>query len=201
MKGVAICIGLLLAWAGVVTAQQHATVEKAAKQTSAEQLQQALGKDAKILVIDVRSPQEFAAGHIPGAVNIPLGELARKLDEMKVAKDTTLVTMCEHGGRSSRAALELQKLGYPTASFCTLESWRKCGYKIESGDAKPRAAANAYKFICQHCCHTPRTWTKLANAPATARSQMQGKRLTTAWVQRPRQGFYDVPDRDGRAPA
>jgi rhodanese-related sulfurtransferase len=60
---------------------------------------------------------------------------------MKVSKDTTLVTMCEHGGRSSRAALELEKLGYKTASYCTLDSWKKCGYKIETSDAKPHAEA------------------------------------------------------------
>jgi len=144
MKSVAILLGVCLAAAGAAAAQQHAPVDKAAKQTSAEQLQQALGKGAKLLVIDVRSPQEFAAGHIPGAVNIPLDDLAKKLAEMKVAKDTTLVTTCEHGGRSSRAALQLQKLGYSTASYCTLESWKKCGYKLESGDAKPRAAAEIY---------------------------------------------------------
>ncbi len=137
----AICTGLLMVLPTVVRAQQHAPVDSAAKQTSAEQLQQALGKNAKVLVIDVRSPQEFSAGHIPGAVNIPIDDLARKLAEMKVSKDTTVVTMCEHGGRSSRAAIELQKLGYSTASYCTLESWKKCGYKIETGDAKPRAAA------------------------------------------------------------
>ncbi len=153
MKSVAFCIGLLLAWPGATMAQQHAPVDKAAKQTSAEQLQEALGKDAKILVIDVRSAQEFATGHIPGAVNIPIDDLAKKLEEMKVAKDTTLVTMCEHGGRSSRAAVELEKLGYHTASYCTLDSWKKCGYKIETGDAKPRAAAKVYKFICRHYCN------------------------------------------------
>ncbi|MGA3324434.1 MAG: rhodanese-like domain-containing protein [Terriglobia bacterium] len=161
MKNVAICISLLLAWPSAAAAQQHAPVEKSAKQTSAEQLQQALVKDTKILVIDVRSPQEFAAGHIPGAVNIPFDELARKLEGMKVTKDTTLVTMCEHGGRSSRAVLELQKLGYPTASYCTLESWRKCGYKIETGDAKPHAAAKVYKFICHHYCNADKETTDL----------------------------------------
>jgi len=139
MKSFTICMGLILAWCGAA-AVQHAPVDKAAKQTSAEQLQQALGKGTNILVMDVRSPQEFATGHIPGAVNVPSDALARKLEEMKVSKNTVLVTMCEHGGRSSRAALELQKLGYQTVSFCTLESWRKCGYKIESGDTheKPR---------------------------------------------------------------
>jgi rhodanese-related sulfurtransferase len=143
MKSAAICIGLLLAWTSAVAGQQHAPVEKTAKETSAEQLQEALGKDTKILVIDVRSPQEFAAGHISSAVNIPLDEMSRKLEAMKVSKDTTIVTMCEHGGRSSRAAVELQKLGYHTASFCTLDSWKKCGYKIETGDAKPHAAGKS----------------------------------------------------------
>ncbi len=153
MKSFAICLGLLLASSSAATAQQHAAVDKSAKETSAEQLQAALGKDSKILVIDVRSPQEFAAGHIPGAVNIPLDELSRKLEQMKVSKDTTLVTTCEHGGRSSRAAVELQKLGYPTASFCTLDSWKKCGYKIETGEAKPRAATQVYQIICQRYGH------------------------------------------------
>jgi len=130
MKSIFIGIGLLLVGT-LFAAPQHATVDKAARQTSAEQLQQALGKGTKILVIDVRSAQEFTAGHIPGAVNIPSDLLARELKEMKVAKDTTVVTMCEHGGRSSHAALELQKLGYKTASYCTLDSWKKCGYKVE----------------------------------------------------------------------
>ena len=161
MKSAAICIGLLLAWTSASGGQQHAPVEKTAKETSAEQLQEALGKDTKILVIDVRSPQEFGTGHIPGAVNIPLDELSRKLEQMKVSKDTTLVTMCEHGGRSSRAVLQLQKLGYHTASFCTLDSWKKCGYKIETGDAKPRASARVYQFICQHYCNADKETTDL----------------------------------------
>lgn len=161
MKRAVICIGLLLAWASAATGQQHATVDKSAKETSAEHLQETLGKDSKILVIDVRSPQEFATGHIPSAVNIPLDELSGKLEAMKVSKDTTIITMCEHGGRSSRAAVELQKLGYHTASFCTLDSWKKCGYKIETGDTKPHAGARVYQFICQHYCNADKETTDL----------------------------------------
>jgi phage shock protein E len=137
MKTVAMCIGLLLAWAGTSALQEHPAVEKGAHQISARELQQALGRDQKILVIDVRSPQEFATGHIPGAVNIPLDKVAKEIKEMKVSKDTVLVTTCQHGGRSSRAALELGKLGYKTTSFCTLDSWKKHGYKIDTGNAKP----------------------------------------------------------------
>ena len=139
MMRIAICVGLVLAWTSFSTAQQHSPVEKSAKQTSAQDLQQALGKSARMLVIDVRSPQEFATGHIPGAVNIPIGDLTSKLTAMKVGKDTTLVTMCEHGGRSSRAAVELQKLGYKTASYCTLDAWKKCGYKVQTNDATPHS--------------------------------------------------------------
>jgi rhodanese-related sulfurtransferase len=137
MKIVVICVAVLLAWSGAAAAQEHPAVEKGAPQTSAQQLHQALDKKETVLVVDVRSPQEFATGHIPGAVNIPLDELAKRIGEMKVPKNTTLVTMCEHGGRSSRAALELEKLGYKTSSFCTLDSWKKRGYKIEAGEAKP----------------------------------------------------------------
>lgn len=136
IKTLAIGMGLMLAWGATAFSQQHAPVDQSAKQTSAEQLQAELGRGAKILVIDVRSPQEFATGHIPGAVDIPLDDLPRKLEEMKVSKDTVLVTTCQHGGRSSRAAAELEKLGYRTASYCTLDAWKKCGYKIATGDAK-----------------------------------------------------------------
>jgi rhodanese-related sulfurtransferase len=160
MKRVAFCLGLLLASSGAF-AQQHAAVDQAARQTSAEQLQEALSKNHKILVVDVRGPQEFSAGHIPGAVNIPIDDLAAKLEEMKVLKDTVLVTMCEHGGRSSRAAVELQKLGYKTASYCTLDAWKKCGYKVETGDAKPHTAVKVYKFICQHYCNADKETTDL----------------------------------------
>lgn len=100
-----------------------------------------MGKNENILVIDVSSRRGFATGHVPGAVNIPADELATRLKKMKVSKDTILVTMCEHGGRSSRAAVELQKLGYHTASYCALDSWKKCGYKMETGGGKPQAAA------------------------------------------------------------
>ena len=115
---------------------QHAAIMPCAPETSAQTLKQEMEKKGKSLVIDVRNPQEYAAGHVPGAINIPIEQLQNKIEEMKVPKSTTLVTVCEHGGRSSRAALELQKLGYKTSSFCRLDSWKKQGYKLESGEGK-----------------------------------------------------------------
>jgi phage shock protein E len=137
MKSIALGILLILIGTAGVSAQQHAAVGKDAKQTSAEDVQRALGKNSKVLVIDVRTPQEFATGHIPGAINIPLDELSTKFPRMKIARNTMLVTTCEHGGRSSRAAVELQKMGYRTASYCTLDSWKQCGYRVDTGEVKP----------------------------------------------------------------
>ena len=129
MKRIVTGLALLLMSAAYGVAQQ-APDAQSARQISAQGLQQVLGRHSKILVIDVRTPQEFSTGHISGAVNVPLGELAGKLPGMKVPRGTTVVTVCEHGVRSLWAALELQKLGYKPVFYCALDEWRKSGYKL-----------------------------------------------------------------------
>jgi phage shock protein E len=143
---------LVCAGAGLPAAAQHAPVEKDAAETSATNLHDEMVTGSKLLVIDVREPKEFEAGHVPGAVNIPIDELAKMIGAMDVSKDTTVVTVCEHGGRSSRAAVELKKLGFKTTSFCRLDGWKEKGYKVESGDGKPRKTGGVYKFTCHHFC-------------------------------------------------
>jgi phage shock protein E len=147
---------LSLMVASLATAQtaerKHAPAAQGATETSAAELNKQLGEGQEVLVIDVRSPEEFAGGHIPGATNIPIEDLSKRIGEMKVSKDTTIVTMCEHGGRSSRAALELQKMGYKSSSFCKLESWKKEGHKTETGSGKTEKTSKVYRFYCHHSC-------------------------------------------------
>ena len=119
--------------------QKHPSVASGVPETSASELHSMLGHKGKVLVLDVRTPEEYAKGHIPEAVNVPLDKLAEKIREMHVSKETTIVTSCDHGGRSSRAAMELQKMGYQATSFCRIESWQKNGYKITRGNPKPRS--------------------------------------------------------------
>jgi len=63
------------------------------------------------IVLDVRTAAEFAASHVPGAVNIPVQELSARHPELG-AKETKLVLYCRSGARSSAAAAELRRLGY-----------------------------------------------------------------------------------------
>lgn len=61
-------------------------------------------------LIDVREPQEVAAGTLPGAVNIPLGELPARMAELDV--DSRVVLLCRSGARSGRAAEYLSANGF-----------------------------------------------------------------------------------------
>jgi len=56
---------------------------------------------APLMLVDVREPREFAAGHLPGAINMPMSELERRLAELPAG--STAVFMCRSGGRSLRA--------------------------------------------------------------------------------------------------
>ena len=67
------------------------------------------------LVIDVRSPEEFRSGHVPDAINLPLGELRESLPRRVKDKNQVLLLHCLSGGRSGIARGQLRSLGYPNA--------------------------------------------------------------------------------------
>jgi len=62
-------------------------------------------------LLDVRTPAEYAAGHLPGAVNVPLAEI----DRAALPKDRPLFLYCLRGTRSLRAAGILRRMGYAQA--------------------------------------------------------------------------------------
>ncbi|MBX6380865.1 MAG: rhodanese-like domain-containing protein [Thermoflavifilum aggregans] len=73
-------------------------------------------KDLKTLVqqgaviLDVRTPQEFKSGHIPGAINIPVQQLQQQLHRLK--KDKVIITCCASGARSAMARSILKQAGF-----------------------------------------------------------------------------------------
>jgi hydroxyacylglutathione hydrolase len=76
---------------------------------SVSRLQAARASDAALTLIDVRTAKEYRAGHLEGAVNIPLGELPSRVAE--IPRGAHVVTMCEAGYRSSLAASLLAREG------------------------------------------------------------------------------------------
>ncbi len=85
----------------------------------AEKMQEAIDNGA--FVIDVREEGEYAEGHIPGAINIPLRTLAQNLD--KVPTDQPIITYCASGHRAGMGLSALRTLGYDTAKGFP-GSWR-----------------------------------------------------------------------------
>lgn len=67
--------------------------------------------DGGALLVDVRTPQEFTAGHIPGALNIPLDELDDRMGEIG-RKNAPVVLYCRSGHRSGQATRLLESAGY-----------------------------------------------------------------------------------------
>lgn len=74
-------------------------------------IQEYISKGA--VIIDVRSPGEFAGGHIKGSKNIPLGEISNKINEIIKLKKP-VITCCASGIRSSQAATVLKQNGIET---------------------------------------------------------------------------------------
>lgn len=87
----------------------------------------------KAVVVDVCEPAEFAAGHVSGAKNVPLGELEAKLPGLVKNKALPLILVCASGARSSRAVAIAKKLGYEQAQSLGggLKSWKDANLPIE----------------------------------------------------------------------
>ncbi|GAA2754996.1 rhodanese-like domain-containing protein [Actinopolymorpha rutila] len=82
-------------------------------------------------VVDVRSPQEYAAGHVAGAVNVPLDRLAFALDTLPPGQ---VLTVCSLGNRSRQGAERLARLGRPAVSLRGgTKAWAAAGLPTRTG--------------------------------------------------------------------
>ena len=87
----------------------------------------------KAVVIDVCEPEEFAAGHVGGAKNIPLGQLQERLPQVAKNKAVPIILVCAKGARASRAAGIAKGLGYEKAQALAggLTAWREANLPVE----------------------------------------------------------------------
>jgi rhodanese-related sulfurtransferase len=79
------------------------------------------------LVLDVRSPDEFAGGHIPGAVNIPHDQLSDRIAELPVGPEGEVIVHCQRGHRASEAEEILRAAGFSKVIDLEghFESWQE----------------------------------------------------------------------------
>ncbi len=87
----------------------------------------------KAMVVDVCGTDEFAAGHVVGAKNLPLPDLEAKLPGLVKNKSTPVILVCASGMRSRRAVAIAKKLGYENAHSLSggMSAWRSASLPIE----------------------------------------------------------------------
>ena len=101
----------------------------------------------KAVLIDVREPAEFAAGHAAGARNVPLGQLEGAIQgahgkSLPTNKTLPLLVMCATGARGGRAAAQLRKAGWEKAVAVAggNNAWREANLPIEKSSGDKAAA-------------------------------------------------------------
>jgi len=87
----------------------------------------------KAIVVDVGEPDEFAAGHVGGARNVPFGQLEQRLPEVVKNKALPVILVCATGARAARAVAIAKKLGYDKAQALDggLRAWKDANLPVE----------------------------------------------------------------------
>jgi len=82
-------------------------------------------------LVDVRDPEEFAEGRIPGAINIPVAIFASQSEVLD--KKKRIIVYCNSGGRSYNAYRKLMKLGYEEINQAIFADWKEAGLPVAAG--------------------------------------------------------------------
>lgn len=123
-----ILIGLVIVSGGALVA--HTMQRLGAKLTPLQATQ--VMNQGKTLILDVRTAEEFATGHIREAKNIPLKELPSRIDELEKFKARPVVVVCAKGLKSAKATAQLNKAGYTEAATLVggLDAWHSQGLPV-----------------------------------------------------------------------
>ena len=99
-----------------------------------DELRRRLASGDRIVLLDVRQTEEFASppGHLPGAINVPLGELSGRIPDL-AQRQQPIVVVCKTDRRSARAATELQTAGLRHVAVLRggTDGWHERGLPLE----------------------------------------------------------------------
>jgi rhodanese-related sulfurtransferase len=89
-----------------------------------------------VTLLDVREPDEWAAGHAPEALHIPMGDLASRLDDLPA--DNEVYVVCRSGGRSARVTAYLNANGWDAKNVDGgMQRWQAAGRPMTSDNGAP----------------------------------------------------------------
>jgi hydroxyacylglutathione hydrolase len=92
-----------------------------------------------VTVVDVRGASEWSAGHLPGAIHIPLGHLTDRAGDLPSGR--AIVVQCQAGGRSAIAASVLERLGFADLINLSggITAWAAAGLPIDGATHEAQA--------------------------------------------------------------
>ena len=106
------------------TAPKPATEANTYRRITMQEAVEMMEKEENYIILDVRTHEEFAAGHIPGAIVIPNETIGTEDIPQLPDKDQLIMVYCRSGNRSKQASDKLVKLGYTnTVEFGGINSW------------------------------------------------------------------------------
>ncbi len=122
---------LLALWFGLGSC--HHSSSNRVSEISAQDILDTPPKAEGPVLVDVRAPSEYEAGHVPRAINIPVGEMADRLPELGPHREQAIVVYCEQGGRALKAAAILGSAGFPNIRHLKgdMSAWRAAGLPVE----------------------------------------------------------------------
>jgi rhodanese-related sulfurtransferase len=85
-----------------------------------------------VVIVDVRTPEEFQQGHVPNAINVPLSNIIDNPAILRISKEKPIVLYCRSGYRAGKAAEALQKYGYTNLRHLEgdMQGWSKAGLPV-----------------------------------------------------------------------
>lgn len=101
---------------------------------NASELKNALEKEKDFVLVDVRTPDEYKAGHLSGSLLVPLDTIDRNAENVLTDKDKKLFVYCRTGRRSAEAVGKLRSMGYTNVYDVSggITAWQASGYPIIS---------------------------------------------------------------------
>ena len=125
MKRIIIAVSVVLMLISLLVGCTDGNNKNVYEQITPDEAKALMDSEDGYIILDVRTPEEFAAGHIAGAILIPDYEIGEKAESILTDKEQLILVYCRSGRRSKNAAHELATLGYTNIKeFGGINDWK-----------------------------------------------------------------------------